>query len=193
MTGMRIELMALLRETTELRRETRVGFNAIATATDTNSSQIVDAVSAFNIRPYQLTDETATVILDASGNGTAMITPGASTVGGGAGAGKYSGLTWDVIGVAVNVAPVPPATAPVLQAHCSTFLSYGVQSATPYDFHANTVTGSTGDIDTLITTIQPGDWITCIWTGGDSGAIATMRILGTVNPPGTRPLYVRND
>ena len=136
------------------------------------------------IQPYQLTDETATVILDGSGNGTATITPGAPSPGGGVGVGRNSGLTWDVIGVAVNVAPLTGHTEPVNQARCSVYLSYGIQSATQADFQGSTATGSTGDTDTLTATIRPGDWITAVWTGGDVGAIATMRVLGTVNPPG---------
>lgn len=130
------------------------------------------------IQPYQLTDETATVILDGSGNGSAAITPGAPSPGGGVGVGRNSGLTWDVVGVAVSVSSANN------QAQCSAYVSYGIQSQTPYDFQGQTATGSTGDTDTLTATLKPGDWITAVWKGGDPGAIATMRVLGTVNPPG---------
>lgn len=136
-------------------------------------------------QPYQLTDETVSVTLDSNGNGTATITPGAPSPGGGVGVGRNSGLSWDVIGVAVSVAPLPGNPAPINNARCSTYLSYGIQSATSNDFQGTTATGSTGDTDTLTANIRPGDWITAKWVGGDVGAIATMRILGTVNPPGT--------
>ena len=137
-----------------------------------------------SVQPYQLTDETATVILDGSGDGETMITPGAPSPGGGVGVGRNSGLTWDVVGVAVSVAPLAGHTQPVNQAQCSVYVSYGIQSATAYDFQGQTATGSSGDTDTLTATLKPGDWITAKWTGGDPGTIATMRVLGTVNPPG---------
>jgi hypothetical protein len=137
-----------------------------------------------SIQPFQLTDETVSVTLNGSGNGQAVITPGAPSPGGGVGVGRNSGLTWDVIGVAVSVAPLAGHSAPVNQAQCSVYLSYGIQSATPNDFQGQTATGSTGDTDTLTATLKPGDWITAVWSGGDAGAIATLRVLGTVNPPG---------
>lgn len=137
------------------------------------------------VQPYQLTDETATVTLDGSGNGTASVSPGSPSRGGGVGVGRNSGLTWDVVGVAVSVAPLTGQTDPLLNASASCYLSYGIQSATPADFQGQTAAGSTGDTDTLTATIRPGDWITVKWKGGDPGAIATMRILGTVNPPGS--------
>ena len=130
------------------------------------------------IASYQLTDETATVTLDGSGNGQVSITPGAPSPGGGVGVGRNSGLTWDVVGVAVSVATSEN------QAQCSVYLSYGILDYSSASFQGQTATGSTGDTDTLTATIRPGDWITAVWTGGDPGAVATMRILGTVNPPG---------
>ena len=130
------------------------------------------------LQPYQLTDETASVILDGSGNGQVSITPGAPSKGGGVGVGRNSGLTWDVTGVAVSV------TTQVKESQCSVYLSYGILDASSASFQGQTATGSTGDTDTLTATIRPGDWITAKWTGGDAGAVATMRILGTVNPPG---------
>jgi len=136
------------------------------------------------LQPYQLTDETASVTLDTDGNGQVSITPGAPNRGGGVGVGRNSGLTWDVVGVAVSVQPVAPNTSPVNQAQAAVYLSYGIQDASPASFQGQTATGSTGDTDTLTATIRPGDWITVVWTGGDAGALATARILGTVNPPG---------
>jgi hypothetical protein len=131
------------------------------------------------VQPYQLTDETATVTLDGSGNGAVSITPGAPSPGGGVGVGRNSGLTWDVVGVAVSV------STNAKESQCAVYLSYGIMDASHASFQGQTATGSTGDTDTLTATIKPGDWITAKWTGGDPGAIATMRVLGTVNPPGT--------
>lgn len=136
------------------------------------------------IQPYQLTDETAVITLNGSGNGQVSVTPGAPSPGGGVGTGRNSGLSWDVVGVAVSAQPVSPATVVVNDAQCSVYLSYGILDVSPSSFQGQTPTGSTGDTDTLTANVRPGDWITAVWTGGDPGALATMRILGTVNPPG---------
>jgi hypothetical protein len=129
--------------------------------------------------PYQLDGVVATVKLNGSGNGTAKITPGAAGApGSGVGAGRQSGLSWDIIGVAVQVA------TNVLEATANCYISYGIQSAGQADFVGQTQTGSTGDTGSFTAHLLPGDWITVVWTGGDANALATMRILGTVNPPG---------
>jgi hypothetical protein len=136
--------------------------------------------------PYQLIGEIATVTLNGSGNGSARWTPGAAGApGSGVGIARRSGYSVNVLGVAVSVAPVAGNPAIVNEAQCSVYLSYGVQSATANDFQGQTLTGSHGDTDSLNVTIQPQDWITAVWTGGDAGAVATLRILGTVNPPGS--------
>ena len=131
------------------------------------------------LKPYQIAGERATVVLDGSGNGTARITPGAPSPGGGVGVGRNSGLSWDVTGIAVSV------STNNLEATASAYVSYGVQSATQDDFVGSTVTGSSGDTCTVSSQLRPGDWITVVWKGGDSGGIATFRVLGTVNPPGS--------
>ena len=124
-------------------------------------------------------NETATVKLDGSGNGTARISPGqAGAPGSGVGAGRNSGLRWNVSGVAVSV------LTKVAEATASCFISYGIQSATPNDFQGQTQTGSTGDTCTVNATLRPGDWITVTWAGGDAGAMATMRVFGTLDLPG---------
>lgn len=136
------------------------------------------------LQPYALADEAVTVTLDGSGNGTASWTPGSPARGGGTGTGRNSGLSVAVTGVAVSVAPLAGHAAPVLQARCDVYLSYGILVTDANSFQGTTVTGSTGDTDTVTATIRPGDWITARWTSGDPGAIATMRILGTLTPPG---------
>jgi hypothetical protein len=139
------------------------------------------------VSSYPLVGETASVILNGSGNGTARWTPGAAGApGSGVGASRQGGYTVDVDAVAVSVAPATGNPAIVKEAQCSIFVSYGIQSATASDFQGQTITGSHGDTDTISTTLRPQDWITAVWTGGDAGAIATMQILGTVNPPGSQ-------
>jgi len=137
-------------------------------------------VTTPQIAAYQIKGERATVTLDGSGNGTARISPGAPSPGGGVGVARNSGLTWSVSGIAVSV------STNNLEAQASAYISYGIQSATQDDFVGSTITGSTGDTCTLDAELKPGDWITVIWKGGDAGATATFRVLGTVNPPGSR-------
>lgn len=124
-------------------------------------------------------NENVTVTLDGSGNGTARISPGqAGAPGSGVGASRNCGLKWNVTGVAVSVATHTAES----QAKC--FISYGIQSATPLDFQGQTQTGSSGDTCTVGASLRPGDWITVTWTGGDPGALATMRVFGTLELPG---------
>jgi hypothetical protein len=128
--------------------------------------------------PFPIPDF-ATVILNGSGNGTARISPGqAGSPGSGVGAGRNSGLTWSVTGVAVKVA------TNVKEASADAYVSYGIQSTGQEAFRGQTQTGSTGDTCTMNETLRPGDWITVTWANGDAGAIATMTVFGTVNPPG---------
>jgi len=124
-------------------------------------------------------DENVAITLDGSGNGTAMITPGqAGAPGSGVGAARYSGLTWAVSAVAVSVA------TNVAEAQAACYVSRGIQAAGPAELQGQTQQGSTGDTCSLTASLVPGDWITVKWTGGDAGAVATMRVTGTVTPPG---------
>jgi hypothetical protein len=129
------------------------------------------------LSPYPVHEEVS-VTLDGSGNGTARITPGQPARGGGVGAGRNSGLSWDL--TAINVR----ASTFTNDASAVAYISYGIQSSSQADAVAQTVSGSSGDTATLTAHLIPGDWITVVWTGGDPGAIATMRITGSVNPPG---------
>lgn len=134
------------------------------------------------IQAYPL-DDSVTIRLDGSGNGVAKWTPGqtASNVAnaGGAAPGRNSGFSASVTGVGVSVA------ANTKEATAACYVSFGIQSATPSDFQGQTQTGSTGDTCTINTgNLRPGDWITVTWTGGDASQLATMKIFGTVNPPG---------
>lgn len=125
-------------------------------------------------------DENVSVTLDGSGNGTARITPGQpGAPGSGVGAARYSGLTWDLAGVAVS------AKTNVLEAQAECYVSRGVMATGPAYSQGQTQQGSTGDTCTVTATLLPGDWITVVWTGGDPGTVATMRVFGTVNLPGT--------
>jgi hypothetical protein len=124
-------------------------------------------------------NENVSVILDGSGNGSARISPGQpGAPGSGVGASRNSGLRWNVAGVAVSVA------THVSESVAECLISYGIQSATQLDFQGQTQTGSSGDTCTVSASLRPGDWITVTWAGGDPGAIATMRVFGTLELPG---------
>lgn len=128
--------------------------------------------------PYDL-NESVSIKLDGSGNGSARISPGqAGSPGSGVGASRNSGLLWSLAGVAVSV------LTNTNEAQASCYISYGIQSAGASDFQGTTLSGSTGDTCTVTATLRPGDWITVTWQGGDPNATATMRVFGSVTPPG---------
>jgi hypothetical protein len=119
-------------------------------------------------------NESQSVVLDSNGNGTARMSPYGT---------RYSGYQWQPQACYVSVAPVFPAMAPVQEAQAVTYVSYGVYSAEATDGIGTTATGSTGDTCSMSQTLKPGDWVTTTWTGGDAGALATMRITGQVTVP----------
>lgn len=124
-------------------------------------------------------NESFTVTLNGSGNGTARISPGQPAApGSGVGASRNSGLLWNLSGIAVSVA------TNVAEAQAQAYISYGIQSNGPGDLQGQTQEGSTGDTCTVTATLRPGDWVTVSWTGGDAGQVATARVFGTVTPPG---------
>lgn len=107
----------------------------------------------------------ATVTLDGNGNGTAKLGP------------SRPREHWLPNAASVSAAPVPPATKTNINAQCSVYA--GAQVA-PSTFVSNTVTGSTGDTCTMNgVDLQPGMFIFAVWSGGDPGAVATVRMLGT--------------
>jgi hypothetical protein len=124
-------------------------------------------------------DESVTTVLNGSGNGTAIISPGQPAApGSGVGAARYSGLAWEVAAVAVSVA------TNVAEAQASVYVSRGILASGAANFQGQTAQGSTGDTCSLSATLIPGDWITVTWTGGDAGSLATMRVTGSVTAPG---------
>jgi hypothetical protein len=128
--------------------------------------------------PYDLNEQVA-VTLNGSGNGTARISPGQpGAPGSGVGASRNSGLQWQLSGVAVSV------LTNVAEAQAACYISYGIQSNGPADLQGQTQEGSTGDTCSVTAVLRPGDWVTVVWTGGDAGVVATMRVFGTVTPPG---------
>jgi|SRR5271166_5662987 len=113
-------------------------------------------------------NESAQVILDGSGNGTAKLSPYGT---------RYSGYSWEPVNLWVGVSTT------VKEASAVAYVSYGIFSQGSTDTIGNTATGSTGDTCGMTQTLKPGDWVSVKWTGGDPGAIATMRVTGTANVP----------
>lgn len=113
-------------------------------------------------------NESASIVLDGSGNGTARLTPAGT---------RYSGYKWQPQMCYVSV------STHALEARATTYVSYGIQSATPSDAIGSTFTGSSGDTCTMSQNLKPGDWVITKWTGGDPGAVATMRLTGQVTIP----------
>lgn len=130
---------------------------------------------------YELVGESVSVTLDGSGNGTVKWTPGQATSGvgySGPTPSRNGGYTVDLTGTAVSV------STNTKEAQALTYISYGVQSAAQSDFVGQTIEGSTGDTGSFTAHLRPGDWVTTKWIGGDVGSVATMKLIGTVNPPG---------
>ena len=102
---------------------------------------------------------TATVVLDASGNGVAKVGPiGAREI-------------WFPQVASVSV------SSNVNEASCKTFVGDPVSQT----FVDGTLTGSTGDSTDRISAYQvPLGWfVWAKWTGGDPGAVATLTVAGT--------------
>ena len=110
-------------------------------------------------------DESASVTLDGSGNGTLKMVP-------------YSGmLTWlpDVVSV--------KASTNISEATCRIYR--GPDTSDQW-FVDGTFSGSTGDATDRIGGREVdthGNALWAVWVGGDAGAVATMRITGTERRP----------
>lgn len=109
-------------------------------------------------------NESATVTLDASGNGTAKIGP----------AGQ--GETWTPAYVHVQTGQEPGTI--VNEAQC--YVYAGPQAASPY-FTDSTSSGSTGDSTDSASAypLSKGEFVWAVWSGGDAGAQGIVRVTGT--------------
>lgn len=107
------------------------------------------------------------VVLDGSGNGTVRLRPDGSH--------EY----WLPQTVSV-LAPNPAGGLPNFEAQC--FMYAGQKAADQYFVDA-TQSGSTGDSSGRFAGKMIGrnadPWIIAVWTGGDPGATATLRVMGT--------------
>jgi hypothetical protein len=110
-------------------------------------------------------NESASVVLDASGNGTLRMVP-------------YSGsLTWLPSVVSVK------ASSAAAEAQCRNYI--GADTSDQW-FVDGTLSGSSGDSTDAVTGRQVdthGNALWAVWTGGDPGAVATMTVAGTESRP----------
>lgn len=107
------------------------------------------------------------------GYGQAQITPQGP---------RNGGLTWQVNSVNVQ------ASSNINEALVTLYVSYGILPNAPQarDIQGTALLGSTGATASMATPpLRPSDWIICTWAGGDPGAVATMILAGSVNPPGS--------
>jgi hypothetical protein len=108
-------------------------------------------------------NQTGSVILDGSGNGTLRLTP--------------DGPNEHWLPTLVSV----KATQPVVnEASCKIYIG---QKATDDNFVAGTLSGSTGDatgqVEGYDISHRTDRYIFAVWAGGDAGAQATMVVNGT--------------
>ena len=144
---------------------------------------------------FPLNGELAQINLNGSGAGVITKTPGqvASGASGGSGAGRRSGLEWNVTAITVTVAPAPGNANVINAPTIAWYLSWGVLPNTanlnPADCVATSQLVPTTSGPQVVNcvfpaTIIPGDWIIVTVANGDIGAQVTMRVYGTVVPPG---------
>jgi hypothetical protein len=114
----------------------------------------------------QLTLNTsASVVLDANGDGTASCGP------------QLPGTSWQPTSIAVSV------STNASEAQCNIYLGLSAEAGS---LLGATSTGSTGDSDDCSQTVWPGQLLIAVWTGGDPRAVATMSVFGTKTVPGGR-------
>lgn len=110
--------------------------------------------------PAQRDSQPASTVLDAAGDGQAELTVRSEFV---------------VSHTSVRVGPAPGETRVIRQPRAELLLN-GEQFEGSYS-------GASDQSDTRHLML-PGDTLTCVWTGGDPGATATVRIRGYTYPPG---------
>lgn len=105
-------------------------------------------------------NESATVKLDGSGNGTAKVGPISARE------------TWSPANVHVS------ASTNAKEAQC---LIYVGDSAIQRNFVDSTFSGSSGDSSDRVnaTRVRVGQYVWAVWAGGDVGAVATLVVTGT--------------
>jgi hypothetical protein len=107
---------------------------------------------------------TAEVTLSGTGGGTAQAGP------------SHAGEVWYPATVSVSV------STNTSEAECKIYCG---ALAVPFSYVDGTLSGSTGDSTTNVTgqVLYPGSYVFAVWTGGDSGSVATVNVQGTRQVP----------
>jgi hypothetical protein len=105
----------------------------------------------------------ASVTLNASGNGTVYLGP------------TMPGVLWNVANVACFTSTA--VSVPTFQLYSP--------SVSATNFIGGSYSGNQ-DSDNINIILYPGLQLIGVWTGGDSGAIATMSVYGTFTAPGNQ-------
>jgi hypothetical protein len=105
-------------------------------------------------------NESASVVLDGSGNGTARVGP------------TGHGQTWHPAVASVRV------NTNTLEAQVAIYVG---SSATSDNFADATYTGSSGNSSDSVsaTEVRLGSYVWAVWTGGDPGSQATLTVTGS--------------
>lgn len=104
-------------------------------------------------------NETAPIVLDGSGNGTARLGP------------LTAREVWYPDGCSVKA-----NNTPTNEAQCSIFVG---NTATQDNFRDQTFTGSSGDAtDKIAGKLSKGGFVFAVWTGGDAGVQAYLTVTG---------------
>lgn len=115
-------------------------------------------------------DQSNVVIFNAQGNGTTQIGP------------VNQRESWQPTQVAVKTNQAPGAI--VNEAQCKIYA--GPDTSDPY-FVGGTLSGSTGDsAGNITTTVNCGEYVFAVWTGGDPGAQGRLHVTGTKQLAGAR-------
>lgn len=115
-------------------------------------------------------DQSAVVTLNGAGNGTAQLGP------------LNQRESWQPVTVAVKTNQAPGAI--VNEAQCKVYA--GPDTSDSY-FVGGTLSGSTGDsAGNLSATVNAGEYIFAVWTGGDAGAQGRVHVTGTKQLAGAR-------
>lgn len=107
-------------------------------------------------------DDSVSVTLDGSGNGTVKLGPISARE------------IWSPVSASVKT----NQTTITNEARCAIYVGW---TATQDNFRDQTFTGSSGDSTDKVggKPVKSGNFIWAVWTGGDPGAVATLNVAGT--------------
>jgi hypothetical protein len=161
-----------------------VGAAKVATSSNTGAAGTYAQAATVTVPPGG-----AVVSVQTIAAGTAGVTYTATIVPGGGGSSaaagpRVPGEAWNITGAAVSVLPPAGSQTPVNESACSVYNQpVGPFPVNPQNLLGATFTGSSGDSFGPTVTIQPGQHLLAVWSGGDAGQLATLSYWGTRTVP----------